>query len=193
MRFTFVDRVLELQPGAKITTLKCLSLAEEYLADHFPRFPVMPGVLMVQAMIEAASLLLHATEDFAHSMVTLKEARNIRFADFVQPGSALVVSAELVRTEQRDAEFKTQGVLDGRMAVSARLVLDRYNLADDRPDMAATDAYLKQYFRDQLAIVYRSTTGVAANTDSAMISPQIGLQPPGETERTSPTRGPGKG
>ncbi len=192
MRFTFIDRVLELQPGAKITTLKCLSLAEEYLADHFPRFPVMPGVLMVQAMTEAASLLLHATEDFAHSMVTLKEARNIRFADFVQPGSALVVSAELVRTEPRDVEFKTQGVLDGRVAVSARLILDRYNLADDRPDMAATDAYLKQHFRDQLAIVYRPTNDVARNTDSAMISPQNGMQSPGEIGRTNPTRGPGK-
>ena len=55
MHFTFVDRVLQLQPGVSITTVKCLSLAEEYLADHFPRFPVMPGVLMLQAMTEAGA------------------------------------------------------------------------------------------------------------------------------------------
>ena len=61
MRFTFVDRVMELQPGVKITTVKCLSLAEEYLADHFPRFPVMPGVLMLEAMTEAQRWLIRAT------------------------------------------------------------------------------------------------------------------------------------
>ena len=83
----------------KITTLKCLSLGEEYLADHFPRFPVMPGVLMLQAMTEAGAWLVRATEDFAHSIVTLKEARNIRFADFVQPGSVLTVTAEIMKID----------------------------------------------------------------------------------------------
>ena len=63
MHFSFVDRVLELQRGVKITTLKCLSMGEEYLADHFPRFPVMPGVLMLQAMTEASALLVSASED----------------------------------------------------------------------------------------------------------------------------------
>lgn len=177
MHFTFVDRVLELEPGAKITTLKCLSMGEEYLADHFPRFPVMPGVLMIQAMTEAASLLIHATEDFAHSIVTLKEARNIRFADFVQPGRSLTVTAELLKTEPRDMEFKTQGLLDGRVAVSARLVLERYNLADTRAEQAGTDAYLKQHFRAQLAMVYRPPTEVASSAAAAMISPHAGISP----------------
>jgi 3-hydroxyacyl-[acyl-carrier-protein] dehydratase len=175
MHFTFVDRVLELDPGSKITTLKCLSMGEEYLADHFPRFPVLPGVLMVQAMTEAASLLIHATEDFAHSIVTLKEARNIRFADFVQPGRVLTVSAQIVKFGPRDAEFKTQGTLDGRIAVSARLVLERHNLADSRPEMAATDAHLKRHHQAQLAMVYRpSTDEIAAADSSAMISRQNG-------------------
>jgi 3-hydroxyacyl-[acyl-carrier-protein] dehydratase len=72
MRFTFVDRVLDLEPGVKITTVKALSLAEEYLADHFPRFPVMPGVLMLEAMTHAGAWLVRVSEDFAHSMVLLK-------------------------------------------------------------------------------------------------------------------------
>jgi 3-hydroxyacyl-[acyl-carrier-protein] dehydratase len=183
MHFTFVDRVLEFEPGVKITTLKCLSLGEEYLADHFPRFPVMPGVLMVQAMTEAASLLIRATEGFAHSMVTLKEARNIRFADFVQPGRALTVTAELLRIEPRDVEFKTQGVLEDRVAVSARLVLERYNLADTRAELAATDAYLKEHFQAQLAMVYRPSTEVAAAAGSAMISPHDGISPHAGSEK----------
>jgi 3-hydroxyacyl-[acyl-carrier-protein] dehydratase len=154
MQFTFVDRVIELEPGVKVTTVKCLSLSEEYLADHFPRFPVMPGVLMLQAMTEAGALLVGATENFAHSIITLKEARNVRFADFVQPGRVLTVTAEVQKLEARDVELKTQGTVDGRTAVSARITLERYNLADTRPLLADTDVYLRQRAKAQLALLY---------------------------------------
>lgn len=156
MQFSFVDRVLELRPGVSIKTIKALSLAEEYLADHFPRFPVLPGVLMLQAMTEAGALLVGATEEFAHSMITLKEARNVRFADFVQPGNVLTVTAEILSMGERDVQLKTQGSLDGHTAVGGRLILERYNLADTQPELAATDAYLRQHLRDHLALVYRS-------------------------------------
>jgi 3-hydroxyacyl-[acyl-carrier-protein] dehydratase len=171
MHFTFVDRVLELQPGVKITTVKCLSLAEEYLADHFPRFPVMPGVLMLQAMTEASTWLIQATEDFAHSIVTLKDARNVRFADFVQPGRVLTVTAEMVQVGARDVQFKTQGTLSGQVAVVGRLVLERYNLADAKPDLAPTDAYLKRHLKAQLALVYQPPIETIAAGGSALVAP----------------------
>jgi len=164
MHFSFVDRVLELQPGVSITTVKCLSLAEEYLGDHFPRFPVMPGVLMLQAMTEASALLIGATEDFSHSMVTLKEARNIRFADFVEPGNVLTVTSEIVSIEARDVHVKARGTLAGRAAVSGKLILERYNLADTRPDLSPTDVYLRRHLKVQLALVHRpSSEGSAAS------------------------------
>ncbi|HWC90817.1 MAG TPA: beta-hydroxyacyl-ACP dehydratase, partial [Pirellulales bacterium] len=78
--------MIDLQPGVRITTIKSLSLAEEYLADHFPRFPVMPGVLMLESLTQTGAWLVRASEDFAHSMVLLKEARNVKFANFVVPG-----------------------------------------------------------------------------------------------------------
>jgi 3-hydroxyacyl-[acyl-carrier-protein] dehydratase len=161
MQYTFVDRVLELEPGVKITTVKCLSLAEEYLADHFPRFPVMPGVLMVQSMTDAAALLIAASEDFAHSMITLKEARNVRFAGFVQPGRTLRVTAEIVKFHDREVELKTQGSVEGRTTVNGRLLLDRYNLADERPEMVDVDAYLKQQYRARLARLYQPDEAMA--------------------------------
>ncbi len=180
MHFTFVDRVLELQPGVKITTLKCLSLAEEYLADHFPRFPVMPGVLMLQAMTDAGAMLIGASNDFANSIVTLKEARNIRFADFVQPGRVLTVSAEILKVEPGEVQLKTQGTMDGRVAVSGRLVLECYNLADSRPEMAPTDAYLKQHLRNQWALVYRPDSETTAANGSALAVPLTATHEPGK-------------
>jgi 3-hydroxyacyl-[acyl-carrier-protein] dehydratase len=170
MRFTFVDRVLEIQPGVKITTLKCLSLGEEYLGDHFPRFPVMPGVLMLQAMTEASAWLVHATEDFAHSIVTLKEARNIKFAGFVQPGDVLNVTAEIVQLDASDVQLKVQGTLAGRVAVGGRLVLTRYNLADARPEMAPTDIYLRRSLKMQFALVNRPAIETPATNGSALMA-----------------------
>ena len=57
MRFHLVDRILEIEPGRKIRMVKNLTLAEEYLADHFPGFPVMPGVLMLQTLVESNSAI----------------------------------------------------------------------------------------------------------------------------------------
>ena len=54
MRFTLLDRIVEVEPGKSITAVKAVSLSEEYLADHFPRFPVLPGVFMLEAMTQAS-------------------------------------------------------------------------------------------------------------------------------------------
>src|SRR6185312_11374358 len=58
MRFHLIDRILELEPGKRIRMVKNLTLGEEYLADHFPTFPVMPGVLMLQTLVEGSAWLL---------------------------------------------------------------------------------------------------------------------------------------
>ena len=162
MRFTFVDKVLDLQPGVKITTIKALSLAEEYLADHFPRFPVMPGVLMVESMTHAGAWLVRVSEDFAHSMVLLKEARNVRFGRFVAPGQVLTVTAEILKQEGREVQLKTQGFLGEDVAVSARLVLERFNLADAEPDRAVTDLLVKQHLRELWSLLYQPVTAATA-------------------------------
>src|ERR1700752_3103368 len=96
MRFNLVDRILEVEPGKRIRAVKNLTLGEEYLADHFPTFPVMPGVLMLQTLVEASAWLLRLTEDFRHSVIVLREARNVKYGSFVEPGKTLVVTAEMV-------------------------------------------------------------------------------------------------
>jgi 3-hydroxyacyl-[acyl-carrier-protein] dehydratase len=147
MRFSLLDRIVELQPGVRIKAVRAVTLGEEYLKDHFPLFPVLPGVLMVEAMTQAAAWLIRSGEDFAHSIVVLKEARNVRYADFVEPGQVLTVTAEIIDSDERDTRLKTQGTVNGRVNVSARLTLTRYNLAEENPDLAGTDALVRNNMR----------------------------------------------
>ena len=156
MRFTLIDRVVALEPGKKITAVKNLSMAEEYLADHFPGFPVLPGVLMLEAMTQAAAWLVRASEDFKHSMVVLKEARNVKYNKFVEPGQTLTVAAELLERSESEAKFKTHGEVDGEQAVSARLTLATYNLADDNlADRALADQVVRHKMRELFALLDR--------------------------------------
>jgi 3-hydroxyacyl-[acyl-carrier-protein] dehydratase len=150
MRFCLLDRIVELQPGVRVSAVKRLRPDEEYLQDHFPRFPVMPGVLMLEAMYQASAWLVRQSEGFAHSMVVLKEARNIKYADFVTPGKELVVTAEILKQDENLTTLKTQGTIDGNVAVNGRLVLERFNLADRHPKRATTDPYLRNELRGVL-------------------------------------------
>lgn len=150
MRFCLLDRILELEPGVRITAIKRLRPEEDYLKDHFPRFPVMPGVLMLEAMYQAGAWLVKQSEGFAHSMVVLREARNIKYSDFVTPGRELLVSAEILKQDESLTTLKAQGTIDGNIAVNGRLILERYNLADRRPSRAHTDSYLRNEHREVL-------------------------------------------
>jgi 3-hydroxyacyl-[acyl-carrier-protein] dehydratase len=163
MRFTLLDKITELEPGQRITAIKNLSLAEEYLADHFPGFPVMPGVFMLEAMTQAGAWLVRASGDFAESVVVLKEARNVKYASFVEPGQQLVVTAEILSQEGRTVKLKAQGSVGPTQTVSARLVLERYNLADSDPTKGVTDEVLRYKLRELFAILYRPTAVGATN------------------------------
>lgn len=150
MRFCLLDRIVELEPGVRITAVKRLRPDEDYLRDHFPRFPVMPGVLMLEAMYQAAAWLVRQSEGFVHSMVLLKEARNIKYADFVTPGQELVVTCEILKQDETLTTLKAQGTIEGNPAVHGRLVLERFNLAERFPSRRHTDPYLRAELREVL-------------------------------------------
>jgi 3-hydroxyacyl-[acyl-carrier-protein] dehydratase len=155
MRFTLIDQIVELEPGARIGTVKNLTMAEEYLDDHFPRFPVLPGVLMIEAMTQTCAWLVRATDDFAHSIVILKEARNVKYGKFVRPGQSLAITAELRKRTGGTAQFDVQGTVDGQLAVGGKLTIEHYNLADRRPTMPQTDRELNVKMRRQFDLLYQ--------------------------------------
>lgn len=153
MRFNLIDRIKEVRPGQSLQAVKNLTLGEEYLADHFPTFPVMPGVLMLQTLVEAGAWLLRLTDNFAYSVIVLREAKGVKYGAFVEPGRQLAVSVELLKHGDGLATFKGKGAMEGQTTVSARLLLAHYNLCDRDPALQAADERLVRHFRELYALL----------------------------------------
>jgi len=139
VKFVLVDQLVSLEPGKRIVMAKNVSMAEEYLADHFPGFPVLPGVMMLEAAIQAAAWLVRVESNFAHSLVVLKEARGVRYGTFVAPGNTLVITAEAVEIAAGRSDFKIKGAVNGNNAIQARIELAHVNLAATDPAMQPID------------------------------------------------------
>jgi len=114
MYFSLVDRVLEVSSDAA-ATLKVVSMAEEYLQDHFPSFPVLPGVLMLEAMVQTCREVAWARG--IEEPLVLGQVRALKYNRFVQPGSVIRTEVSLAKTASADhLTFKCAvHLLDGAM------------------------------------------------------------------------------
>jgi 3-hydroxyacyl-[acyl-carrier-protein] dehydratase len=139
MNFTLLDRITSITQDKNIKAAKCLSLGEEYLADHFPGNPVMPGVLQLEAMIQTAAWLLRVSQKFAYSMVLLCDTRNVKYGRFVAPGDQLLIDVDMVGIKDSTARFKGQGTVNGSVVVKAQFDLKFFNLADLDKTLAEHD------------------------------------------------------
>ncbi len=153
MRFNLIDRIVEVCPGKSLRAIKNLTLGEEYLADHFPTFPVMPGVLMLQTLVEAGAWLLRVTDDFAQSVIVLREVKNVKYGSFMEPGKQMSVGVELIERGGGLAMFKGKGESEGQTTVSARLSLVCYNLRDRDPALQGRDERIIRHLREQLTLL----------------------------------------
>jgi 3-hydroxyacyl-[acyl-carrier-protein] dehydratase len=153
MKFYLVDKILSIEPGKRIVTIKALSLAEEYLADHFPTFPVLPGVMMLEALVQAAAWLTRVEQDFSKSVIELSAVRNARYASFVAPGDVLRCDVEAVEIGPDSAKFKAVGSVGQRQTVSAKLELRCFNLVDRAGYLADADQQIIRQLRQRFELV----------------------------------------
>jgi 3-hydroxyacyl-[acyl-carrier-protein] dehydratase len=131
MRFHLIDRVVSWESGKVLRAEKRLTLGEEYLADHFPGFPVMPGVMMLQAVIEASAWLWRASTGFERCVVAMREAKNVKYGTFMQPGFTMELVTEIVKMEGDTATFKGKGnIQGGGQTVNGQVTLTAYNAPD---------------------------------------------------------------
>jgi 3-hydroxyacyl-[acyl-carrier-protein] dehydratase len=124
MQFYLIDNVLE-QDEQRIVALKNVTVGEEYLKDHFPEFPVLPGVMMLETLVQAGRKLMRAVDGpptAGHLVV--REVRNLRYAAMVRPGQSLRV--EVTIRQRRDdgaVDFQGVGTVEGQVAVQGRFRL----------------------------------------------------------------------
>lgn len=128
--FLLIDRVTELEPGSHIVGYKNVTANEEFFQGHFPLKPVMPGVLIIEAMAQAAGVLgfRSATRDNTDRLIyLLAGVDNVRFKRQVIPGDRLELHARIVTEKRRIWKFTCEGRVDGELAAAAELlVAERY-------------------------------------------------------------------
>lgn len=114
MRFVFIDRIVNLDPGKAISTIKNVSASEDYFADHFPGMPIMPGALILECFFQSAILMLGAADDFAIRPLVAR-VRRAAFRQFVRPGDQLTVRCEV----DGRGQVQARGMVHGRTVATA--------------------------------------------------------------------------
>ncbi len=130
--FLLVDRVVELDKGKSIVALKNVSMNEPFFTGHFPHRPVMPGVLMLEALAQAAALLAFDTLGVTPDDKTVYYFAGIdgaRFKRPVEPGDQLMLHVQLDRMKAGIFKFKSRAMVGGELAVEADLLCTMRTIA----------------------------------------------------------------
>ncbi|WML90087.1 3-hydroxyacyl-ACP dehydratase FabZ [Thiothrix lacustris] len=123
--FLLVDRVLEYEVGKSLTAIKNVTVNEPWVNGHFPHQPIMPGVLIIEALAQATGLLGFRTmgeEPQTDTLYLLVAVDKARFKQAVVPGDQLVMKVELVKRKGIMWVFNAEARVDGKLAVSAELM-----------------------------------------------------------------------
>jgi 3-hydroxyacyl-[acyl-carrier-protein] dehydratase len=121
MRFLFVDRILSLTPGERVCAVRTVPHDDDYFEDHFPGFPVVPGVLLTESMGQAAAKCLDA-ERRGRGKAMLARILSASFRQWVRPGDELRLSAEIVSNQERSATAECRAEVAGQVVAQARLL-----------------------------------------------------------------------
>jgi 3-hydroxyacyl-[acyl-carrier-protein] dehydratase len=123
--FLLVDKVVEVVSGERIVAQKNVTINEEFFNGHFPHFPVMPGVLIVEALAQAAGILSFKTmgsKSDANSLYFFVGIDNCRFKRPVVPGDVLMLHVSIERQSRLLWKYKAQALVDGQVAAEADLM-----------------------------------------------------------------------
>ncbi len=124
--FLLIDRVLECEPGTRLTAIKNVTVNEPFFQGHFPSYPVFPGVLMLEAMAQASAVLAFRTEGGLPEDETLYLFVGIdkaRFKRQVEPGDQVMINVELQRASRGVWKFSGEASVDGEVACVADLMV----------------------------------------------------------------------
>lgn len=136
MRWIWIDRFLEFEPGVQARAVKNVTLAEEHLHDHYPGFPVMPGSLMIEGMAQTGGILLGQTSNF-EKVVILAKLPDVTFHSWVTPGDSLVYTARLTDARDEGGTVECQAHVGDRLVAEAEILFAHLDQTD--PQYASID------------------------------------------------------
>lgn len=120
--FLLVDRVIEIEKGKKGVGIKNLTINDNFFQGHFPTRPIMPGVLMVEAMAQAAGVVILTNESHRGKVAFFLSANNVKFRKVVTPGDQLVMEIDVLRDKTRTAQVRAQAKVDNEIVAEADMV-----------------------------------------------------------------------
>lgn len=120
--FLLVDRVIEMTPGERAVGIKNVTVNEEFFQGHFPEYPVMPGVLIVEAMAQVGGVALLSLEEHQDKMALFAGINNIRFRRQVKPGDVLRMEVELGAFRRGIGTGTATATVDGEVACRGELM-----------------------------------------------------------------------
>lgn len=135
-----VDRVLDWESGKSITAIKNVTINEEFFNGHFPNKPVMPGVLMIEAMAQTAAILSFLTmgkKPDENTIVYFVGIDGVRFKRPVGPGDQLKMEVEIKRVSRGIWKYQARATVDGQLAVEAELMCTMRTATDTEAETAA--------------------------------------------------------
>ena len=129
--FLFVDRVIELEKGSRIVAHRTFGPEEEFFKGHFPGNPIVPGVIIVEALAQAGGVLIYYsfTEELKAQGLTgayLAGLENVRFRQVVKPGDLIKLDVTIQRKRSRIIKFKAVAFVDDSKAAEAEIIVSLY-------------------------------------------------------------------
>ncbi len=119
--FLLLDEVLEIEPGARVVARKLVREDEWYLAGHFPGRPIMPGVLMVEAMAQAGAVAVLSESENRGKLALFAGIDDVRFKRLVEPGDVLELECEVEKVRGPVGRGRARATVDGTLAVRGTL------------------------------------------------------------------------
>lgn len=120
--FLLIDRIVELEPGTSARGIKNVTANEPFFQGHFPDHPIMPGVLILEAMAQVGGVLAFRSADVEGKLVYFMGIDNARFRRPVLPGDTLEISLEVIKARGKIWKFKARASVDGEAAAEAELM-----------------------------------------------------------------------